>query len=104
ALQSRFARRLAGKQPAGIIVGGQIAVGGGIPHAVIDAVDDAEELVGPLQEHAVQAAAEVRRLNLAGVRWADRVDQIGKDDAAFEKIDMPEELELFVIEQLPRQS
>src|SRR5439155_19923104 len=97
ALQGRLACRLAGQQPAGIIRGGQIAVGGGVPHAVIDAVDDAEKLIGALQEHAVQAAAEVRRLNLAGVRWADRVDQIGKDDAAFEKVDVPEELELFVI-------
>ena len=57
----------------GVVIGRQVRIGGRIPLAVVDAVDDARQHVAALLQHPFQAAAQRRGLNLFGIARADRV-------------------------------
>ncbi len=65
----------------------------GFQSSVVHPVDDAEKRVAPVPQHPLQAAAELRGLDLLAVAPADGVDGVGKDDAAFEQVDLVVELQ-----------
>ena len=82
-------------------MGGQVRIVSGVPLGVVDAVDDAGQLAGALQQYALQAKAEVQRLNLACIHRADRVEQIGKHQAGLEKVEKAVKFQEFVSEKMP---
>src|SRR2546423_10650890 len=55
----------------------------GTPLVIIDAVEDAEQVVAAGAQQAIELIAILRRLNLLGVRRADRPDAIRKDPPGF---------------------
>ena len=68
-------------------VGGQVGVGRGVPLSVVDAVDDAREVVLPLSEEALKAVAVLGGLDLAGVGVRDRGEPRGVKDAGLQVVD-----------------
>ena len=74
-----------------------------IPFPVVDSVENAAQVGGPVSENAVEAAAVFRVENLPAVRGADRIETVGVNQAAFEKIDRVEEFQLFRGEFFPAQ-
>src|SRR5262249_19551935 len=78
-----------------------VAVRGRIPDGIIGAVDDAGEPAAALAEDALQAVAEIGGLDFLGVARTDGGDPVGEDDAGLEEVELPVELELAKVEQLP---
>ena len=76
-------------------------IGRRIPDVVIDAVDDAGQLLAPLPQHAFQPAAERIGLNLLGICRADRRQPIGKHHARLQQVELAVELHLVPVEILP---
>src|SRR5260370_5890409 len=76
----------------------------GVPHAVIDAVDDAGQPVAPLVQDPLQTMTVVGRLDLLRVRRADGAEVVGEDEAGLEAIELAVELQLMVVEQAPAQA
>ena len=76
---------------AGGVVGGEVAVGGGVPFGVIHTVKDAGEHIGAVTQAAIQAEAELRGLDLAGVGGADGVQGVGELYARLDVADAAEE-------------
>lgn len=95
--QSRLPEILGG------VVGGEIAVGGGIPLAVVDAVENAVQVGGAPAQDGIEAPAEFRRLNLLGIFLAHRGELIGEDDAGFEEVELIVLLHLVHGEDIPRE-
>ena len=60
---------------------------------VVDAVDDADELLLADAEHAVEPLAQLGREDLPGVGGADRGDLVGGEDAGLEEAHLPVELQ-----------
>ena len=56
-----------------------------IPLAVVDAVDDAEQVVAAVLQDAFQPAAQRRLLNLLRVARADRGERVGKRQPALQE-------------------
>ena len=89
-------RRLARLFPRHVFLGivrGDMDIGRGVPHVVINAVDDPEEAVLSRLQHAFQAIAIFRRLDFLGIGRAHGVQQVGVDHAALEQVDLAVELE-----------
>src|SRR5262249_46817474 len=81
----------------------EMRVGRGIPGGGIDAVEDAAQRVAPRPQQAIHPATLLRRLDLARVSGAYRVERIRIDDAALEKRKAPVELQRVDAVELARQ-
>ncbi len=103
-LECRLAGRFARGDRLGRVADRQVLVGGRIPLAVVDAVDDAREHVAAVLQHPFQPAAERSGLNLVGVAGADRVEPVGKDQPGFQQVQAAKELHLLPVEILPVES
>ena len=64
-----------------------------IPKAVVNTVEDTGDLVPVLIKHAVEATAEVLRLNLLGIAGANRGNLVRQDNATFQAIQPAVELD-----------
>ncbi len=71
-----------------VVVGRNEGIGLGIPLPVIGAIEDAVKILAPIAEDTVQPAAEFRGLNLPAVVKAYGIDDVGKDDARLQKVDL----------------
>ena len=80
---------------------GEAAVHRGIPHLVVDAVDDAVQIVTALLQHSLEPAAERGGADLARVGAADRGEQVGEDEPALEEVELAVELDAGRCEQVP---
>ena len=67
---------------------GNVAVGGGIPQCVVDAVQDAVHVGGALAQDCVESMPNSGRLDLLGVFAANRGDGVGVNDAALEEVEL----------------
>ena len=76
------------------IVGGQVAIGFGIPLIVVGAVEDSGQLSGSCLQHTFQARPVFRGENLPAVLPADRVDPVGKDQSRFQEVELSRQFEL----------
>ena len=85
-LQGGLADRLAVLEGVGVVVFGDVGVGGRVKHIDVDAVEDAAGLVLFLAQQAVQAVAEPGVQNFLRVGGADRRDLVGSLDGAFHKV------------------
>src|SRR6185369_9191343 len=72
-----------------------------IPEVRVDAVQDADEIGAPASKDAIESEPGLGRLDLAGIRPADRRDHARVDDAAFEQADAPPELQAIDRELVP---
>ncbi len=72
-----------------------------VPEPRVDAVDDPAEVVATRPEQAVEAAAELGRLDLPGVGRADGAEHVGEDQAGLQEVEPAVELELPPVEQVP---
>ena len=71
----------------GHIIGScQQFVRGGIPHAIVDTVDDTVELAGVIAQMRIQILAVVRSLDLLRIGSADSGDHVGISQAALEHV------------------
>ena len=84
-LQSQLAFLLA-FETAGREFGEQRFVFGRVVQFGVDPVDDADQSVAAPRQDAVEPFAPVAGLNLTGVTAADRTDEVGVLQAAFQKI------------------
>ena len=84
-----------------VVAAARVRIDFRIPHAVVDAVDDAEQVVVAVGEDAFEAVAQRRRLDLLGVARADGGDHVGERDAALEEVEVAVELHLPPVEVLP---
>ncbi len=84
ALQGRLALRFALGHGLGVEVGFQVPVGGRVPNAFVDAVEDSGEDVAVVLQHPFQPAAELGSLDLLGVARAHRGDGVGEHDAGLQ--------------------
>src|ERR1051325_11876703 len=75
----------------------------GIPLARVDAVQDADDVGLAPRDDAVEAEAELGRLDFLRVARADGRDEVGVVDAALQKTDASPELHALGAELLPRE-
>ena len=68
---------------------------------VVDAVEDAEEVLAPLVEDPLEAVPVLRRLDLPAVGVADGREDIREDEPRLEQAQLPEELDPLRREQVP---
>ena len=74
----------------------------GIPLCRIDPVEDANKIASTAPQNALEAAAELGRLDFLGVLWAHGRDEV-RIDAALQKADAAPVLHPFWRKQAPRQ-
>ena len=86
------------------IVDKQVRVRLRVVHIVVNAVNDADNILPPGSQEAIQLLTEVRILDFLGIGTADSADHISVDDAALHKVDSIMELQVTVVEILPIQS
>ena len=77
----------------GAVVDGELGIGGGVPHRVVDAVDDAFDDGRARPQQAVERHAELGRHDFARVGRRDGGDAVGELQAAFEVADAVEVLD-----------
>ena len=102
AQQFRPADRLAGQVVHGIRRRQQ-RIGCGIPYPEIDAVEQADKILGPSLHHAFEAAGKFRSLDFLGVMRADCGHAVGEKDAALHHAHLPVKLDAIYARQLLRQ-
>lgn len=90
--QSLFADLFSG-QILGGIFRGDLRIFFGVPGGVIDAIEDAGEAISAAADDAVETVAEIASLNFLRVFAADGGEEVGIDEAPFEKIYVAEELD-----------
>ena len=100
-LQTYLVVALALDRLLNVVVDIEILVCLGVVDIIVDAVDDAEELLAALAQKPLQMLAVVVVLNLLGVGLADGRYVVGIDDAGLHKVDRIEELKIAVVEILP---
>ena len=83
-LQRRLVGALGG-QPVGGIAGSQRRIGGRVPDAGIDAVQDAAQVAGAVAQQGGEAVAEMLVLDFAGVGRADGRQLRGQLQAGFQE-------------------
>ena len=86
---------------AAVARGNEVRVDLRVPHVIVDAVHDADEIVPAVGEDAVEAVAEDRRLDFLGVAGTDGGDHVGEGDAALEEVQVAVELHLTPVEVFP---
>ena len=94
ALEVGLAGRLVLEHRLRRVVRRDVRVGGRVPLVVVAPVDDARRACRARPPGALQPAAELGRLDLAGVGRADGVDRVGEDDAGLQEVEMAVELQL----------
>src|SRR5882724_1291806 len=82
-------------------MGRNVRIGGRIPLVVIDAVENAPQLVGAGSQQCVHGESELGGLNLARVRGADGGHYVGVDDAGLEETHLVPELDAFGVIRRP---
>ena len=87
-LQLRLVRLLARHILRGVI-GGDVAVRGGIVPLHVDAVEHAGQLVAAAAHDAVQPVGKVGHLQLVGVSGGDGVHRIGAQNGALQQVHVP---------------
>src|SRR5436189_5073959 len=101
-LQGELALSFAGDDGGDIVMARNVRIGRRIPILIVDAVDDAGELARATEQHALQPAAVIERLNLAGIGRAHGRQSIGMYDAGLHKIDTAVEFEVLEMKKPPR--
>src|SRR4029077_15987949 len=91
-LEVGLAPRLAA-EVAGVVARRQRLIDGGIPHPVVDAVDDAAQPSGPRAQDAVQTFTQLGGLDIAGIAWARGRQHVSEDEAGLQEVDVAIELE-----------
>ena len=81
------------RQVAGRVIGGDLRIGGGVPLAVVHAVEDSPDRIAARLQDAIQCEAQLRRLDLARVGRAHGRDRIAQQNATFEQVDVAEKLQ-----------
>jgi hypothetical protein len=103
ALQVPLGQRLAG-QPVMVIRGRGERVGCRIPDRIVDAVEDAGELVGAVAQHSIEAAALLGGHDFARVTRTHGGDGVGKLQSGFHERDVAVGLDAVEAEQRGRQA
>ena len=85
-LQGQLVLRLVVQHVGDVVVHRQGRVGGGVPHAVVDAVHDAPQLVAVVAQVVLQLFAVLGGLDLPGVGAAHGGDAVGVGQAALEHV------------------
>ena len=88
-LQGQLVLGLALQHVGDVVVHRQRRVGGRVPHAVVDAVHDAPQLVAVVAQVILQLLAVFRGLDLPGVGVAHGGDPVGVGQAALEHVGVP---------------
>ena len=81
----------------------QMRIGLGIPARVIHSVDNPLQVRAARRDHRVESEPAFGGLDLLRVRWADRGNPIGEDDAALEQVHLAVELQRVRREKPPGQ-
>jgi hypothetical protein len=102
-LQRRFAAGLSGRV-VGAERGRQQRVDGRVPDSGVDTVEDALEFMGPAAQQAVEAAALVVVLDLAGVAGAHGADPVGVVQPGLHEVEAAVELDAVHREVMGRQA
>ena len=74
-------------QVVGVELRRDVRVGRRIVQLGVDPVEDAEQPVAAIAQDRVEPLAELGRQDLPGVRLADRVDDVGEQEAARHQVD-----------------
>lgn len=74
-----------------------------IPFFVINTVEDALQIGLPLAQHAIEAATQFLRRNLARISRADGGDGVSKDNPGFQAVAQTVKLNALWAEVAPRQ-
>ena len=93
------------RQSVGVVVVlKKIFVGRGIINIVVDAVDNAVQIISATSQKSVQVLAEILILNFLRVSFADGWNIIGVDNSAFHKVHRVIKFQVAVVEIFPVES
>ena len=83
------------------VLGGDLGVGGRVPHPLVDPVHHADQSVAEPEEEVVQTESAAGGTELLGLRRAHGGHHVGEGQTALEEVDLAVPLELLPVVQLP---